>query len=237
MRVWIGGVETLLPARWFFCPPDALPFPGAHGCEASPWLKDNEVNDDWGEVAGKKILDRGINPGYLGQCNVGDPQWFVDGQLPADFATFRPAVLTPCCGHIPPPNSDPRCPQPPVTCMPYYYYDPPKRVTLLTPSGEAGRFVYPTAYIYDFAILFPYPYYEVFINTSGSPPPPGGCLGSNQILEFYFYYHDFVANLDFGFNLTFISYDPVTMIGVFNVPLASPIWGGEDLYFQYHPLG
>lgn len=121
MRVWVGVHETLLPARWFFCAPGALPFPGEHGAEASPWLKDYEVNDDWGEVKGTKILDKGINPGYPGQCNVGDPQWFVDGQLPAELGVWKDPVLTPCCGYVPSANPDARCPQPPPPPSPCSY--------------------------------------------------------------------------------------------------------------------
>lgn len=112
MRLFVGGIEQIYPARWFFCDPDALIFPSPHGAEASPWLKSFEVNDEWGEVEPYKGLDRGINPGYPGQCFVGDPSWFLDGQLPASIATYSPPVVTPCCGHVPPANTDPRCPQP-----------------------------------------------------------------------------------------------------------------------------
>lgn len=113
MRVWVGGVETIYPARWFFCDPDAKWFPSPHGAEASPWLKDFEVNEEWGDDGTLKKLDRGINPGYPGQCFVGDPQWFIDGHLPAVVGTWTPPFVTPCCNHVPPANTDSRCPQPP----------------------------------------------------------------------------------------------------------------------------
>lgn len=96
MRVYVGGVETLYPARWYWS--DGQPWDGPHGCEASPWLKDGEVNQSWGEVAGKKGLDRGLNPGYLGQCSVGDPQWFIDGQLPKGLFDTPAPPLPECCG-------------------------------------------------------------------------------------------------------------------------------------------
>lgn len=96
MRVWIGGVKTVVPARWFFCDDGAKFFSGEHGCEASPWLKSHEVNTDWGEIEGTKTLDRGVNPGYTGQCSHGDAQWFVDGKLPADIYTRIPDVCGGC---------------------------------------------------------------------------------------------------------------------------------------------
>ena len=118
MRVWVGGVETIYPARWFFCDPDAKPFASPHGAEASPWLKQFERNLEWGDDGTLKKLDRGINPGYPGICSVGDPQWFIDGHLPASVGVWKTPVLTPCCGHLPPANSDARCPQDPfVPCV------------------------------------------------------------------------------------------------------------------------
>lgn len=106
MRVFVGGVPVTVPARWYFAPEGAKVFPGPHGAEASVWLKQDEVNDDWGEVTPYpqdpasqvyRGLDRGLNPGYAGQCSVGDPQWFVDGMLPADILTRPPAPYPACC--------------------------------------------------------------------------------------------------------------------------------------------
>lgn len=110
MRVWVGGIETIYPARWFFCDPEAEWFASPRGAEAAPWLKQYEVNEDWGDDGTIKKLDRGINPGYPGRCSVGDPQWFIDGRLPADFLDGLTPTTPPCCGHTPPPNPDPRCP-------------------------------------------------------------------------------------------------------------------------------
>jgi hypothetical protein len=83
MRIWVGGVPTLVPARWYFCAPGAKVFPGPHGCEASPWWKPGEDDEDWGEVWPRGAWDRGLNPGYLGQCYVGQRDWFTTGRLPA----------------------------------------------------------------------------------------------------------------------------------------------------------
>jgi hypothetical protein len=110
MRVWIGGVLTTYPARWFFCDPNAKMFPNPHGAEAEPWLKDFEINKEWGDDGTLKKLDRGINPGYRGLCSVGKPQWFIDGHLPADFLEGPDPIVPFCCGHLPPFNPDPRCP-------------------------------------------------------------------------------------------------------------------------------
>jgi hypothetical protein len=110
MRVYIGGVERHFPARWFFCKPGALPFPFSHGAESSPYLDNYETNEAWGEITPYPTdplsnvfrgLDRGLNPGYPGKCYVGDPQWFVDGMLPAGILDGPPPPLDPCC-HIPP---------------------------------------------------------------------------------------------------------------------------------------
>lgn len=94
MRLYIGGVEATYPARWFWCYSIAQ-FPAMpHGLQASPWLRTGEVNKVWGEVTPYPTdptasfirgLDRGLNPGYPGQAVIGDPQWFIDGQLPADI--------------------------------------------------------------------------------------------------------------------------------------------------------
>lgn len=106
MRVYVGGQAVLLPARWFWCVRGAQPFPGVHGCESSVWLKNAEVNTDWGEVtpyptdpnaANIRGLDRGGNAGYPGQCFVGNPQWFLDGQLPAGILDGPAPPFMPCC--------------------------------------------------------------------------------------------------------------------------------------------
>lgn len=110
MRVWVGGVETIYPARFFFADTHAQWFPNPHGAEATPWLKQFERNDDWGDDGTLKKLDRGINPGYPGICSVGDPQWFIDGRLPESILTAIAPSTPACIGHTPPPNPDVRCP-------------------------------------------------------------------------------------------------------------------------------
>lgn len=108
MRLFIDGVETEVPARWFYTVPGAKQFPFPHGCEASAWLTRHEVNPYWGEVTpypldpealDSRHTDRGQNPGYQGQCYVGQDSWFIDGQLPA-FSS-PPDPLPECCFRAP----------------------------------------------------------------------------------------------------------------------------------------
>lgn len=106
MRVFVGGQPVTVPARWYWCSPGAQPFPGVHGCQSSVWLQNGEVNSDWGEVTpyptdptadAIRGLDRGANGGYPGQCFVGDPQWFLDGQLPAGILNGPFPPFSACC--------------------------------------------------------------------------------------------------------------------------------------------
>jgi hypothetical protein len=96
MRLYVGGVETLVPARWYFCSPNAPYYPFPHGCESRHWLANGEWNAEWGDTNGPEYSISGLNPGYQAHCYVGDPQWFVDGRLPADVLS-RPDPLPPCC--------------------------------------------------------------------------------------------------------------------------------------------
>lgn len=121
MRLYIGGQEVIYPARWYFCDPQAQLFPNPHGAESSAWLKQYETNLEWGEDGTQTKWDRGVNPGYPGLCSVGDPQWFVDGQLPADFLSGPLPEVPACCGYLPAPNPDPRCP--PVPGVPCAFCD------------------------------------------------------------------------------------------------------------------
>jgi hypothetical protein len=112
MRVFIGGVERRVPARWFWCLPGAKVFPSPHGAESSYWLQNGERNDDWGMVTPYPRdrdaddivgLDRGLNPGYAGQSFVGQREWFTDGQLPAGITD--PVPPPPMCVEcLPPPH-------------------------------------------------------------------------------------------------------------------------------------
>lgn len=110
MRVFVGGQAMTFPARWYFCAKGAKLFPSPHGAEASPWLKNYEVNADWGEVtpyptdptaSASRGVDRGLNPGYPGLCFVGQPQWFVDGQLPPGILQKQPPPFPACCKPTP----------------------------------------------------------------------------------------------------------------------------------------
>lgn len=114
MRVFIGGEQLLVPARWYWAPDGAKLLPSPHGCESSFWLDNREISYEWGEVtplprdpaAGYFLTwDNGDNPGYLGQCHVGDDQWFIDGQLPADILESPPKPLPDCCAPALPPTT------------------------------------------------------------------------------------------------------------------------------------
>jgi hypothetical protein len=106
MRLYIGGVETHFPARFYWCLSTAKLFPFAHGCESSVWLKNYEINDQWGEVTPYPTdsrsftlrgLDRGLNPGYPGLCFIGQDSWFVDGMLPAGILDGPIPPMPVCC--------------------------------------------------------------------------------------------------------------------------------------------
>ena len=104
MRIFIGGRETIVPARWFFADPAAPWWRGPHGCEASPWLRYFETNDAWGEVTPEgfhRTWDNGKNPGYRGLCYVGEEEWFENGRLPAGL-DLLPAIPYPQCCKFPP---------------------------------------------------------------------------------------------------------------------------------------
>lgn len=242
MRVYVGGVEKIYPARWFFCDPDALPFPSPHGAEASPWLKDWEKNESWGEVGTKRTLDRGINPGYPGQCFVGDPQWFIDGQVPAEIAVYVPPVVTPCCGYVPPASIDPRCPQGPPTCQPDYYrgdfgQDSPFLFftsslgrNLLNFFAEVGTGFY---FLFRWiAIDERFRDGELFVFHPFTPN--GTCIDSPWTLQPFFQYTTAFGVTTDVF-LEFVSYDPDTMTGRWLVPPGGPDIAGEIIQLQWVP--
>jgi hypothetical protein len=70
------------------------------------WLDNDTTNLDWGEVTPwpkdrdsdvRRGLDNGANPGYPGQCLVGDPQWFLDGRLPPGIMDDPVPPVPQCC--------------------------------------------------------------------------------------------------------------------------------------------
>lgn len=229
MRVWVGGVETIYPARFFFCDPDAQWFPSPHGAEASPWLKDHEVNEEWGDDGTLKKLDRGINPGYPGQCFVGDPQWFIDGQLPASVGDWTTPVITPCCGYVPTVIPDHRCPTPP--CQPEYFGARTLVYTTLYGSGNwyfdgsgSGETQWGSGNIKGIA-----GYTQFFFLAYHLDFEPNPCFDSDWTLIPYI--------CDFGitdcFPLTFLSYDRVTQTGVWAFPLFLQPLFGETVTLQW----
>jgi hypothetical protein len=106
MRVFIGGEAMYFPARWYFAPPGASLFKQPHGMESSVWVESTQVNWEWGEVTPYpkdrsssvlKKYDKGVNPCYTGHNQVGEDQWFIDGQLPADILDGPPPAFCPSC--------------------------------------------------------------------------------------------------------------------------------------------
>lgn len=94
MRLWVGDEEQEFDARWCWASDGAPLFRSPHGCEASFWLQNYEVNLGWGEITPyprdraatyRRTWDNGANPGYTGNATIGDPQWFIDGVLPASI--------------------------------------------------------------------------------------------------------------------------------------------------------
>lgn len=235
MRVFVGGVEKIYPARWFFCDPLAEWFPSPHGAEASPWLKDGEINEAWGEIKGRKTLDRGINPGYPGQCFVGELEWFVDGHVPAVVDQYVPPKLTPCCGHVPCDYSDSRCPQPPIVCAPFRFISAKVHLFFRCSFGtfEFGQTVIPERFtlgFFDPSIAFNT---IVVVNRITHPPTPDEpcppvCLGPSIFTD-NSPLHDGVG----PFDLTYVSYDPVTLTGTYTVPPAIQTIGGETVQIWY----
>jgi hypothetical protein len=229
MRVWVGGQETIYPARWFFCDPNAQWFPSPHGAEANPWLKQYEVNEAWGDDGTLKKLDRGINPGYPGQCFVGDPQWFIDGRLPAAISKYIQPVITPCCEYVPPANTDPRCPAPP--CFPEYFLT---RTLQWTTSYSTGLFYFGggSDFVYQYGCPLtnaPVILGQPFLVSYHLVDVPSPCLDSEWTLT---------MNLCFGgitdcVPMFWHSYDPLTMIGTFTFPLAYQFLFGEYITLQW----
>ena len=78
----------------------------------------------------------GANPGYTAGCFNGQPQWFIDGQLPADFWFTDALAWQPCCGTFPPQPAS--LPQnlfpPPGSVMSVQFTDGPAAYTGLNPS-------------------------------------------------------------------------------------------------------
>lgn len=95
----VGGVPTTATIRWYKAPAGAkyLPFPTTFFSHV--WDSDQEnFPADPGEVGYPRTWDPGRNPGYQGQCYIGDPSWFATGHLPA----LPLPAPGPCVCQIPP---------------------------------------------------------------------------------------------------------------------------------------
>lgn len=229
LRLFVGGVERVYPARWFFCDPDAQWFPSPHGAEASPWLKQYEVNLDWGDDGTLKKLDRGINPGYPGRCFVGDPQWFIDGQVPASLSTYQTPIITPCCGHVPAASTDPRCPAPP--CQPDYFglrtlvWTTSYGTDIWRMTGSGSGETQWGSPIFGSPLLPPVP----FFNTFHLDLIPSPCLDSGWTLA----PKVCIGGITNCFPMTFVSYDASTLTGIWNFPVGLQPQFGESVTLQW----
>lgn len=82
-RLWVGGVEKIVPARWYFTDPGAKIFTLPMAFCSNVYAKPGEESAPGpGEVNRLRVWDKGINSGYKGQEIDGDPSWFETGQLP-----------------------------------------------------------------------------------------------------------------------------------------------------------
>lgn len=97
-RLWIGGVETIVPARWFFAPKGAKEFAYPNAFVSNVWAKPGEESAPGpGEIDRKRVWDPGGAAGYQGQCFLGDPEWFATGQLPAGVLNPPIPFFPGCC--------------------------------------------------------------------------------------------------------------------------------------------
>lgn len=90
-RTWI---------RWYRAPKNAkrLPFPTVFGTDVWQNTWEQHYPPGPGEIGHPRVWDPGRNvDGFLGQCYVGDPEWFMTGILPADVLTDEPPWLPVCC--------------------------------------------------------------------------------------------------------------------------------------------
>lgn len=99
-RLWIGGIETIVPARWYFAPDGAKLFSPPNAFCSNVYAKNMEQSAPGpGEVDRNRVWDDGHNPGYLGQCFAGEPEWFGTGELPASVLVGPTPGFDPCCNN------------------------------------------------------------------------------------------------------------------------------------------
>lgn len=99
MRV-CADPATDYPVAWYFAPPGAQLYPGEHSFGSGNWDFNHLVGPyQLGEQAGPLgNYSKGANIwGYLGKCQVGTPDQFVNGLSAADLE-LPPQPLPACCG-------------------------------------------------------------------------------------------------------------------------------------------
>lgn len=103
VRIQVGGRPYKTWIRWYRAPAGAkqLPFPTVFSSDV--WSNTFEKHPPGvGEIGHPRVWDRGLNTdGYLGQCFVGEPEWFMTGQLPAEALCGDPPELPVCCKQQP----------------------------------------------------------------------------------------------------------------------------------------
>src|SRR5205823_2631316 len=93
--------DAVVTLSWFPAPEGAQYFPGSHLFASRDW---RDRLEDWGRLgeiqeAKRRWTTGNPLPKYLGQCIVGDPDWYVNG-VPASATATTP--LPSCCA--PPPE-------------------------------------------------------------------------------------------------------------------------------------
>lgn len=83
IHIWVGGQEYKTWIRWYRAPAGAKRFPHATVFRSHVWMDRRPIPlDGPGEVGHPRVFDRGLNPGYQGQCFRGLPEWYETGHLP-----------------------------------------------------------------------------------------------------------------------------------------------------------
>jgi hypothetical protein len=102
VTIYVGGRPVRTWVRWYKAPPGAkkLPFPSF--IYSRVWSQPHQDDGpELGERGFPRVWTRGSNPGFQGQNYIGQPEWFMTGELPESVLTDPlPDVPAWCC--IPP---------------------------------------------------------------------------------------------------------------------------------------